>query len=510
MAAAAPIAVTPFNGPWPLHDVAASRRIELAALASAAAGNLMSQAGQTVARMALAMAPTARRVHVWVGPGNNGGDGLVAARHLHAAGLVVTVSFLGDATRQPADARQALQDAQAAGVPLHESLSAAHQADLHIDSLLGLGSNRAPQGDIARAIELINGQPAPVLAVDLPSGLHGDTGALLGEQAVRAHTTLALLSLKPGCFTHHGRDFAGDVWLADLGVTPPLAMQPSAWLAGPPAERPRPHAAHKGSHGDVLVVGGASGMSGALRLAAGAALAAGAGRVYASPLANDEPAGWVAAATRPEVMLRARAWQAAPPWLSSKTVVCGCGGGDGVGAVLPPLLAQAARLLLDADALNALAADAALLALLQARHARGRPTLCTPHPLEAGRLLGLGAAQVQRDRVAAAGALAQQLRCTVLLKGSGSVIAWCEADAAAQRPCWINSTGNAALATAGTGDVLAGWAGGLWAQRPDLAPHDIARAAAWQHGRAADGYSRTLPHRPLRAADLIERLAAAR
>jgi hydroxyethylthiazole kinase-like uncharacterized protein yjeF len=187
--------------------------------------------------------------------------------------------------------------------------------------------------------------------------------------------------------------------------------------------------------------------------------------------------------------------------LAQSTAVCGCGGGDAVHAALPPLLSHAARLVLDADALNALAADPALSPLLLARAGRGLATLLTPHPLEAARLLHTSSAAVQHDRLAAARQLSADTGATVLLKGSGTVIA------APDGRLLINPTGNAALATAGTGDVLAGWAAGLWAQQPEAAAADIAAAAAWQHGRAADRHALSVGSGPLRAADLIEALA---
>jgi hydroxyethylthiazole kinase-like uncharacterized protein yjeF len=340
----------------------------------------------------------------------------------------------------------------------------------------------------------MNEVQAPVLAVDLPSGLHPDTGALLGAAAVRADVTLALLTVKPGCCTGHGRDQSGEVWLDTLGVT---AKAPTAWLSGPPVPPPRRHAAHKGSFGDVAVVGGAAGMVGAAWLAASAALAAGAGRVYCSLL---DPQAVLLDPARPELMGRTAWWQSPPALLAQTTVVCGCGGGEAVRAALPPLLSHAARLVLDADALNALAADSGLQPLLRARAARGLATLLTPHPLEAARLLQTGSAEVQRDRLAAARHLAADTGAAVLLKGSGSVIA------AAGRLPHFNPTGNAALATAGTGDVLAGWAAGLWAQQPEAEAADVAAAAAWQHGRAADLFARAGNTGPLRAADLVEAL----
>ena len=490
-----PRRVTADNGPWPLHDVATSRAAELQALSTAAPAALMARAGLAVARLALAQAPHAALVQVWAGPGNNGGDGLVAARELHLAGKDVHVTLVGDAARLPADSAQALKDAEQAGVPIHNSHHPAQSPGLVIDALLGLGTSRAPTGALAQAIEHINRCGAPVLAVDLPSGLHPDTGAVLGSTAVAAHTTLALLTLKPGCFTHQGRDHAGEVWLDTLDVAAPDA---TAWLSAAPVVPPREHALHKGSFGDVAVVGGAPGMVGAVWLAASAALAAGAGRVYCSLLADgagSPPPG------RPELMTRAQWWREAPTVLAATTVVCGCGGGADVRQALPPLLSHAARLVLDADALNALANDAALQALLRQRSARGLATVLTPHPLEAARLLACTTADVQSDRLAAARALSVRLGATVLLKGSGTVIA------APTGVPWINSSGNAALATAGSGDVLAGWVAGLWAQQPLALAGAIAAAAAWQHGRAADRFADRLPGRPLRAADLIEAMA---
>jgi hydroxyethylthiazole kinase-like uncharacterized protein yjeF len=416
----------------------------------------------------------------------------VAARHLHLAGKAVAVSLVAESSRLPADAAQALRRAVDAGVAVARWNGAPQAADFAIDALLGLGVSRAPEGRTAGAIEALNATEAPVLAVDIPSGLHPDTGTALGSAAVRATATLALLTLKPGLWTGVGRDHAGAIWLDTLGAA---GMPPSAWLTGMPPSATRHHATHKGSYGDIAVVGGAPGLVGAAWLAARAALAAGAGRVYCSLLgAQACPAD----PTRPELMSRPLWWRSSPALLAQTTVACGCGGGDAVREALPPLLAHAARLLLDADALNAIAADPALQTMLDARAARGLPTLLTPHPLEAARLLQISAAEVQRDRITAAQALASRFGCTVLLKGSGSVIA-----APGEIPC-INPTGNAALATAGTGDVLAGWAAGLWAQQPQARPQQVAAAAAWQHGRAADLFDGAAGGAPLRAADLIE------
>jgi hydroxyethylthiazole kinase-like uncharacterized protein yjeF len=327
---------------------------------------------------------------------------------------------------------------------------------------------------------------------------------MVGALAVRADHSLTLLTLKPGLFTAQGRALAGELWWDDLGLPCPAA--PEAWLQGPQAladwradagarGHASHHASHKGSFGDTLVLGGAPGMRGAAMLAAQAALAAGAGRVYVCCLQADaDPA-----MPRPELMSWPESLLDHPPSWQRHTVVAGCGGGALVGRALPPLLGQAQRLVLDADGLNAVAADPQLRALLRARQGQGLPTLLTPHPLEAARLLGSGSAEVQADRLGAAQALALDLRCTVLLKGSGTVIA-----SPGQTPR-INRSGNGRLATAGSGDVLAGWIGGLWAQHTGADAHMLAGTAAWWHGAAAqaDGLGG-----PLRAADLVERMHA--
>jgi len=349
--------------------------------------------------------------------------------------------------------------------------------DLAIDALLGIGAARTPEGQMAQWLARMYAGPAPVLSVDLPTGLHADTGALahplvnpIGGMAKRY--CLNLLTLKPGVFTAHGRDAAGEIWFDDLGSSHAWAGEsPIARLAGAPAHSPRPHASHKGHWGDVAVVGGAPGMGGAALLAATAALHSGAGRVFAALL---DPAAPTVDPQKPALMLRSAESLA----FDAMTVVCGCGGGTAVRAQLPRVLASAPRAVLDADALNVIATDEALQQQLRARAARGRPTVLTPHPLEAARLLGINAAEVQADRLAAAGALVRRYAATVVLKGSGSVTA-----AEGQAPV-INLTGNARLASAGTGDVLAGMIGAA------LATHGNAFEAAWQavwrHGAAAD------------------------
>lgn len=486
-----------------LHDAPSSRRIESAALALHPPHTLIERAGLAVARLAAALKPFGQCAVVVAGPGNNGGDGLIAARHLAARGWAVEVLLVGPEPEPGSDAAHALDAAREAGLRLRQDIPLMpRRADVAIDALLGLGASRAPEGAFASAIQAIatlRDAGTTVLAVDVPSGIDVRTGQALGADAVRAHHTLTFLTLKSGLFTGEGRALAGRVWFDDLGV--PVDESGVGLLFG--ASRiarwqsafARSAASHKGRNGDVVVLGGAPTMRGAAWLAATSALSAGAGRVYAA-LPDDDGQPWPA---RPELMhWPAARWSASPDTWRDIVAVCGCGGGTAIASALSMVLHGATRVVLDADALNLIAADEALQQALRRRAAHGWPTVLTPHPLEAARLLGLrSAADVQADRLHAASRLAERFSATVVLKGSGSVVA------APKQRLSINSTGSSALATAGTGDVLAGWLGGLWAQSPGIAPHDLACSAVAWHGTAAEGHAG-----PLLAADLIDAMAA--
>lgn len=479
---------------WPLFGRDSTRRIETAAQLGLPAHTLMQRAGLAVARLSRALAPHAGQVWIAAGPGNNGGDGLEASHLLKAAGVAVTVTLAGDPSALPPDARASWQRAVDAGVTIldHVPGEPLGPHDVAIDALLGIGANRLPGGLLAACIDRLNAVPCTVLSIDVPSGLDVDTGQPFGNgRGVTAGHTLSLLTLKPGLFTGHGRDHAGEVWFDALDTGSP-AEAPQATLPAAPSRAARQHAQHKGSFGDVLVVGGGAGMSGACVLAARAAHAAGAGRVHVDVL---DPSFHGGDLLRPELMFKAGAHHT--HITHQATVVAGCGGGDAIAASLPLLLGRAPRLVLDADALNAISADAALQALLSARRGHERETVLTPHPLEAARLLGTDTAAVQADRLAAARDLSSRFASTVVLKGSGSVVA-----SPSETPS-INPTGNASLATAGTGDVLAGWIGGLWAAG-ETSAHAAAVRGTWQHGEAADRAT----VQTMRAADLVDALHA--
>ncbi|WP_371319875.1 NAD(P)H-hydrate dehydratase [Variovorax sp. dw_308] len=462
-----------------LFDVAGTRSLEQAAAATLAPHTLMQRAGLAVARLAMAITPHAGTVWIACGPGNNGGDGLEAAAQLAQRGFAPVVTWLGHPERAPPDARASFQRAQTAGVAFTDLPPATW--DLAIDALLGIGASRPPDGAMAQWLRQMHAGPAPVLSVDVPSGLDAGTGCLAADTMPpgvhgAARVCLSLLTLKPGLFTAQGRDAAGEVWLDDLACDASAAT-PAARLAGAPPPRQRLQASHKGSYGDVAVIGGAAGMAGAALMAASAALHAGAGRVFAGLLDGRAALD----TSQPELMLR----DPASLDLGRMTAVVGCGGGDAIRALLPRVLSTARQAVIDADALNAIASDSALQRLLEARGRRGQPTVLTPHPLEAARLLGADTSTVQADRLRAAQQLADRFGSTVVLKGSGTVIA-----APGERPS-INLTGNARLASAGTGDVLAGMVGAALASGLPALP--AAREAVWLHGHLADRWPAEVP-----------------
>ena len=473
--------------PYPLFDVDGTRALERQAQRRLAPNTLVQKAGLSVARLALALAPHAHTVWIAAGPGNNGADGIETGLQLHRWGRCVVITWLGTAATAGPEAAEAWRRAREAGVTF--APQPPEQFDFCVDALLGIGAARVPAGEMALWIARVNQHKTPVLAVDLPTGLSADTGRM-ADVGVRASATLSLLTLKPGLFTADGRDASGQIWFDPLGEQTPIPTlppaAPTAWLNELPPTSQRAHASHKGSYGDVAIVGGAPGMAGAALLAGTAALFCGAGRVFVALL--DQPALSVNAA-QPELMLRTVEQLDLP----AMAVVCGCGGADAVRTHLPRILSTAPRLVLDADALNAVACDVQMQNQLRLRAKRNWQTVLTPHPLEAARLLGTTRAEIQSDRLAAARQLAQAFLCTVVLKGSGTIIAH-----PSQTPI-INPTGNARLATAGTGDVLAGAIGaGLAAGLPDFR---AACEAAYRHGQAADRWPKD---RTLTASELAK------
>ena len=454
------------------------RTAELRALESRHAGaNLMERAGAAAAAVAQAMLAGSRGgpVVVLAGPGNNGGDGFVVARELRRAFHDVDVVFAGDPERLPADARAAHASYVAAGGTTIAKPRGRAPA-LVVDALFGIGLARPASGMYAELVAWANARGAPILALDVPSGLDADTGALV-EPAIRATATATFIALKPGLLTGDGLDAAGVVSVHTLGLDDSLADAPGRRLDWPLLDAMRPPAlararrnVHKGTYGTLAIVGGAPGMTGAPILAGRAAVRTGAGKVRIGYVAAAHPpVDWNA----PELMLG----EAAHAIEAADAIVAGPGMGtsDAAANALRRALDAPVPLALDADALNLVAASASLRDAIAARKP---PTLATPHPAEAARLLGTTTADVQRDRVGAAAALSERLHAHVVLKGAGSVLA---------HPGGrydINASGNPALATAGSGDVLAGMLGAMLALGLDAAT--ALRYAVCLHGAAAD------------------------
>ncbi|KZE31707.1 bifunctional ADP-dependent NAD(P)H-hydrate dehydratase/NAD(P)H-hydrate epimerase [Crenobacter luteus] len=452
------------------HTLATLRAIE--ARAEAAGVDLMARAARASADWLIAKG--ARRVLVAAGPGNNGGDALWAACLLDDAGVDVAVWL----PMQPAGptGRAALAALAERGVGVARGADMPRGAcDWIVDGLFGIGLARPLAAPWDGVVAALNAHGAPILALDTPSGLDAMTGRATGP-VVRAAATLTFLAPKVGLVSGAGVDLAGDVTLAALDVPSDWWPAPAGGLTAPrPGVLARPRDSHKGRFGAVCVVGGASGMLGAALLAGRAALAAGAGKVHVCPIDARLPVDPFA----PELMIHELDDEARLPACDVLALGPGLGLGGAARALIDALIGVDKPLLLDADALNLVAADAGLGQRLAARVL---PTVLTPHPREAARLLACDTAAVQADRVAAAQTLAERYRAVVVLKGAGSVIA------APGAPFLVNGTGGPALAVAGQGDVLSGAIAALLAQ--GLAARDAAALAVHAHGTAGDDYAR--------------------
>lgn len=483
----------------PLYTAAQIRALDRCAIETHGISGyeLMCRAGRALFEQLRARWPDARRVLVLCGAGQNAGDGYVVARLLREAEFAVRVVRLTDPAALKGDARTAAdawRDAGGEAEPFAGRLPV--EAELLVDALLGTGLNRPLEGDWRVAVEAINGAGLPVLAVDVPSGLDADRGVVMGA-AVEADCTLTFIGRKRGLYTAAGLQHSGAVVFDDLDVpagiytavpaeTVLMAAAPLGCLA-----RPRRRDAHKGDCGHVLVIGGDSGMGGAVRLAAEAAARSGAGLVSVATRAAH--AATISAA-RPELMCHGVETAAALGPLIARADVAVVGPGLGRGrwaqALLARLLDTRLPLVVDADALNLLAREP---------QPRG-DWVITPHPGEAARLLGYDSRGVQADRFAAVRELARRYGAVAVLKGAGTLVA----DPAADTPIAVCARGNPGMASGGMGDALGGVIGALIAQ--GLAPLAAAGAGVWVHAGAADRAAAGLGERGLLAGDLMEQL----
>ena len=442
---------------------------------------LMEAAGRAVADAVSERAPDARRVAVLCGPGNNGGDGFVAARHLSERGYAVTVGFDGDPSRPPSDAAAMAARWTGGIAPLDAVLLAG--ADIVVDALFGAGLARPIEGNLAALIKTVNGSGLPVIAVDVPTGIDGTTGAVRGV-AVRAAATVTFFRFKPGHFLLPGRTHCGDLHLAQIGIPDSVldvikprtyANAPGLWLPSFPWPKP---GGHKYSRGHAVVMSGQAYSTGAARLAARGALRVGAGLVT---VASPRDAIPINAAQITAIMVRevndARGLSQLLADTRKNAIVLGPGMGVGertVNLVLAALQSEAA-VVLDADAITSFADDPDTL--FAAIGARAAPAVLTPHDGEFARLFGDDGPGSKLERARHA---AKRSGAVLLLKGPDTVVAAPDGRAS------INATTSPWLATAGTGDVLAGLVTGLLAAR--MEPFAAASAAVWLHGRAAEEF----------------------
>jgi NAD(P)H-hydrate epimerase len=455
---------------------------------------LMTRAGHATLNGLRALWPAARSIAVLCGPGNNGGDGYVVARVARAQGLRTRVVALADPGRLTGDARHAHGDLLAAGGRIEPWSPDVLEADVIVDAIFGTGLARELSGEAATVIAAANGCGRPIVAVDIPSGLHADSGAVLGI-ATRAALTVTFIGRKLGCYLGAGPDHVGRLLFDDLALPAQAyaTQHPAARLLGEPdvaAALPRRRrGAHKGEHGHVLVIGGGPGMPGAARLAGEAALRAGAGLVTVA----THPDSTAVAAARPELMCIATGGPADLATALERATVLAVGPGLGRSEWARALLAAALEAgrpaVVDADALNLIA---------ESPGCSDRWVL-TPHPGEAARLLGVSTEEVQADRLAALRALQGRYGGTVVLKGAGSLVL---SPGELPRLC---DRGNPGMATAGMGDVLTGVIAGIAAQCGDLAA--AARAGVFVHAQAGDLAARR-GERGLLAGDVLEQVRA--
>ncbi len=459
---------------------------------------LMTRAAEGSMKILRARWPQAKRVVVVCGAGNNGGDGYVLARLARAAGLEALVLAAAPPDKLGGDARRAQEEWLATGGSAHPFVAdALSGSDLIVDALLGIGLTGTPRPDALAVIRAINAAKRPVLALDIPSGVDADSGAV-AEAAVRAEVTVSFVGLKSGLFLGAGPEHAGVVLLDDLGVVPPLSPEftplmrriAESELAACLPRRARE--SHKGSNGRVLVVGGGLKMPGALRLAGEAALRAGAGLVTVAGAVENLVA---VTAARPELIyLPVSADTSIGEAMRAADVLAigpGLGTGDWAQRLWAAALSAGVPTIADADALNLLALNPVKLP---------PDWIITPHPGEAARLLDTTTAAVQADRLGAARELHTRFAAVTVLKGAGTLVASGAAGAAELVIC---ERGNPGMATAGMGDVLTGVIAALRAQCRDST--QAARIGVLAHALAGDSAAQG-GQRGLIASDVIAEL----
>ena len=466
------------NKNTPIYLDAEIRNIEKLANSTSAPISLMEKAGLAAAEVVRDKLLTSEKnkVLVLAGPGNNGGDAFVVARHLQKWWFKVTLVFTGTPEKLSDEAKSSMDAWTAAGGKILSAIPIKNEWNAIVDGLFGIGLSRDLEGPIYELVNVINHMNLPVLALDIPSGLSSDEGRVRGS-AIHANITVTFIGMKPVLLTHQGTEYSGEIILRTLDIDTSTLIEPHSWILDlayiqqllPP---PRPANSHNGMFGSVGIIGGSAGMTGAALLAGTAALKLGSGRVYLGLITENI---LTFSPVQPELMFRSPHELFKLDHLNCLVIGPGLGMSADAYSWLDSALKSSQSLVLDADALNLISVYPELANTLSNRNAH---TVLTPHAAEAARLLGISSTDAQNNRIETIKKLVKRFNCYVVLKGAGSICMLPDGR------YYINTSGNPSLSSAGTCDVLSGIIGALLAQ--GLTVKNALLLSVYLHGAAAD------------------------
>ena len=466
------------NKNTPIYLDAEIRNIEKLANSTSAPISLMEKAGLAAAEVVRDKLLTSEKnkVLVLAGPGNNGGDAFVVARHLQKWWFKVTLVFTGTPAELSSEAKNSMDAWTDAGGEILYEIPIKKEWSAIVDGLFGIGLSRDLEGPVYEMVNVINHMNLPVLSLDIPSGLNSDDGRVCGA-AIHANITVTFIGMKPGLLTHQGTEYSGEIILRNLDIDTSILIEPQSWVLNlpciqqllPPVRRAN---SHKGMFGSVGVIGGSAGMTGAALLAGTAALKLGSGRVYLGLITDNI---LTFSPVQPELMFRSPHELFKLDHLNCLVIGPGLGMSTDAYFWLDCALKSSQSLVLDADALNLISVYPELADSLSNRNGH---TVLTPHAAEAARLLGVSSTDAQNNRIETIKELVKRFNCYVVLKGAGSICMLPDGK------YYINTSGNPSLSSAGTGDVLSGIIGALLAQ--GLAVKKALLLSVYLHGAAAD------------------------
>ena len=466
------------NKNTPIYLANEIRKLEKLATSASVPINLMEKAGLAAAEVVRDKLLTSEKnkVLVLAGPGNNGGDAFVVARHLQKWWFKVTLVFTGTPAELSSEAKNSMDAWTDAGGEILSEIPIKKEWSAIVDGLFGIGLSRDLEGPIYELVNVINHMNLPVLSLDIPSGLNSDDGRVCGA-AIHANITVTFIGMKPGLLTHQGTEYSGEIILRNLDIDTSILIEPQSWVLNlpciqqllPPVRRAN---SHKGMFGSVGIIGGSAGMTGAALLAGTAALKLGSGRVYLGLITDNI---LTFSPVQPELMFRSPHELFKLDHLNCLVIGPGLGMSTDAYFWLDCALKSSQSLVLDADALNLISVYPELADSLSNRNGH---TVLTPHAAEAARLLGISSIDAQNNRIETIKELVKRFNCYVVLKGAGSICMLPDGR------YYINTSGNPSLSSAGTGDVLSGIIGALISQ--GLAAKKALLLSVYLHGAAAD------------------------